>query len=162
MKIVFPFLLGIFLLAGCNNSGYQFWNISKFRIVDSALKDGEEIKLLYTSQGPGDNKDLYYYIHIVVVSQKTGDTINILTPVDNGFSISDKDKVFNYMDRNSIVTQTMIVDYDTAADPNKLREAAQARLKKISKVARDPKYDEMADNNYPTVIGTIGVMTKPE
>lgn len=97
MKILSVVAIYSLLLLSCNR-GYKFWDISKFNIVDSALHDNEEIKLFYTSQGPGNNKDLEYYVHIIGISQKTGDTVNILTPVNNGFTIDDLDKVYNYFD----------------------------------------------------------------
>ena len=135
----------ILFLSSCNH-GYKFWDISKFSIVDSALKDKEEIKLLYSSRGPDNNEDLKYYIQIVAVSQKTGDTVNILTTVNNGISMDDKNKVFNYFDQNNFVSKS--IQNDTK------------KLKDITKVARDPKFDNIADNKFPTVIGTIGTVEK--
>jgi hypothetical protein len=146
------------LLSSCN--GYQFLDISKFNIVDTALKNNEEIKLLYSGRGPDNNKDLEYYIQIIAVSQKTGDTVNILTPVDNGFSMDDKDKVFNYFDQNNIASKLILMDSEKLTDMNNVNEASKAAPKKIMKVARDPKFDRIANNNYPTVIGSIGTTSK--
>lgn len=147
------------ILAACsNNHGYKFWDVSKFHFVDTVLKNNEEIKLLYSSRGPGNNEGLEYYIQLVVVSQKSGDTANILTTVDNGFMAGDKDKIFNYFDQNNIVTQNTYLRPEDVGELNKYSNRDTTH--KILKVARDPKYDEMADNNYPTVIGTIGVLTK--
>ncbi|MDP2175728.1 MAG: hypothetical protein Q8K70_07435 [Bacteroidota bacterium] len=36
--------------------------------------------------------------------------------------------------------------------------AKQFRM--INKVARDPDFNDIADNNYPTVFGTIGTYSK--
>jgi hypothetical protein len=146
------------LLSSCN--GYQFLDISKFNIVDTALKNNEEIKLLYSGRGPDNNKDLEYYIQIIAVSQKTGDTVNILTPVDNGFSMDDKDKVFNYFDQNNIASKLILMDSEKLTDINNVNEASKTAPKKIMKVARDPKFDRIANNNYPTVIGSIGTTSK--
>ena len=145
MKVIFFLTFLILLFPNCNH-GYEFWDISKFSIVDSALKDQEEIKLLYSSRGPDNNDDLKYYIQIVAVSQKTGDTVNILTTVNNGFSMDDKNKVFNYFDQNSIVSKTF--------------QNNSTKLKEIKRVARDPTFDNIADNEFPTVIGTIGTVEK--
>jgi hypothetical protein len=35
-------------------------------------------------------------------------------------------------------------------------------LKKITKVIRDPKFDYLADNHFPTVIGIIGAIKANE
>lgn len=159
MKIVsILLLLGLFLTS-CNE-GYKFWNISKFNIIDTALKDNEEIKLLYSSRGPDNNKALEYYIQIVAVSQRTGDTVNILTTVDNGFSMDDKDKVFNYFDQNNIATKLIQMDPEKLKDIDNVNEASKNVPKNIKKVARDPKFDKIADNKYPTVIGSIGTTSK--
>ena len=159
MRTISVVILYTLFLTSCNN-GYKFWNISKFNIVDTALKDNDEIKLLYSSGGPGNNKDLEYYIQIVAVSQKTGDTVNILTPVDNGFSLDDEDKIFNYVDQNNIASKLIIVDPEKLKNIDDVNEASKNVPKKITKVARDPKFDNIADNNYPTVIGSIGTTSK--
>jgi hypothetical protein len=149
------------LLFSCNGDVYKYWELSKFRLDKNALKDGEEIKILYTSRGPDYNKDLKYYIHIVAVSQETGDTVNILTFSDNGFKMEDGDKVFNYFDENNHITKIghsleKIDSIEHVDDIEKIQNP------KINKVARDPRYDDIADNNYPTVIGTIGIMTNTQ
>lgn len=159
MKILSVAAIYCLLLLSCNR-GYKFWDISKFNIVDSALHDNEEIKLFYTSQGPGENKDLEYYVHIIAISQKTGDTVNILTPVNNGFTIDDLDKVYNYFDQNNLMSQVVLANPENLVDANKVNEAKKNLHKKITKVARDPQFDVIADNNYPTVIGTIGTTSK--
>lgn len=159
MKILSVVAIYSLLLLSCNR-GYKFWDISKFNIVDSALHDNEEIKLFYTSQGPGNNKDLEYYVHIIGISQKTGDTVNILTPVNNGFTIDDLDKVYNYFDQNNLMSQVVLANPENLVDANNVNEAKRNLQKKITKVARDPQYDAIADNHYPTVIGTIGTISK--
>ena len=147
------------LLLSCTN-GYKFWDISKFNIVDSALSDNEEIKLFYTSRGPGNNNDLEYYVHIIAISQKTGDTVNILTSMDNGFTVDDLDKVYNYFDQNNLMSQLVLANPENLVDADKVNDAKKNLQKKITKVARDPQFDVIADNHYPTVIGTIGTKSK--
>ena len=147
-----PFLLLGFIIACNNNHGYKFWDISKFNLVDTALKNNEPIKLFYSSRGPNNNDDFDYYFHIIAISLKTGDTVNILTPVEHGFTLEDKEKEFNYFDRNDIATRNLYLSRD---EPQK-----DYSTKKIQKVARDPNFDKIADNKFPTVIGTIGVSYK--
>jgi hypothetical protein len=145
--------LAIFLYTISCTSKYEYWNISKFKMSPSALEDNEEVKILFSSQGPDSNKDLEYYIHLIVVSQKTGDTVNVLTTVNNGLDISDKDKVFNYIAQDNPITKLLQTDLDKADD---LADVNRGKLKDINKVARDPEFDYIADNIYPTVIGVIG------
>lgn len=150
-------LLGI---SQCNNP-YEYWDISKFRIDTNALKDGEKIRLIYSSRGPDFNRDLEYYIHIVAVSQKSGDTVNILTTSLNDLTNHVADKTYNFFDLNNPITrlsQLNVQDTSLANGIRKLDDLNNLQMKKISKVARDPKFDRIADNNYPTVIGSIGTM----
>lgn len=157
MKIVLAFTFCFLFLLSCNE-GYKFWDVSHFNLVDTAVKDNDEVKLLYSSRGPNSNGKLEYYIQIIAVLQKNGDTVNILTPVDNGFTINDKDKVFNYFDQNNLAYKLILMNPDKLSDFENIDEANNFVPKKIKKVARDPKFDNLADNRYPTVIGSIGTM----
>jgi len=151
------------LISACETErAYEFWDISKFRIDSTALQNNEEIKLLYTSRGPDNNKDFTYYIHVIAISQKTGDTVNILTTVDNGFTIDDQDKVFNFFDQNNIATKISQSDVENLKNVEKLKDLEKTPLRNIKKVARDPKFNHIADNNYPTVIGSIGKSGSPQ
>ena len=158
MKYFYFIALMAFTLASCGDT-YEFWDISKFKMDNRALEDEEEIKILYTSQGPDYNRKLEYYIHLVVVSQKTGDTVNILTTADNDISIADKHKVFNFFNQDNVASKLLQMDVENLKDIKELEEITSKPLKNIDKVARDPNFDFIADNNYPTVIGVIGTVT---
>jgi hypothetical protein len=97
-KVIMIYVLAVLvlLLLSCG-SNYKYWDISRFKIDNHALEDNEEIKLIYTSRGPDFNEDKDYYIHVVVVSQRTGDTINVLTTGDNGFKEGDGDRIFIFL-----------------------------------------------------------------
>lgn len=158
MKYVsFPLILLLIFATSCGH-GYKFWDISKFKIVDTALRDQEEIKLLYTSRGPDNNEDRDYYIHVVAVSQKTGDTVNILTFIENGFKQEDQDKIYNFFDENNIATKLILDNSDEVKDISNIDALTKTPSKKAFKVARDPKFDHIADNNYSTVVGSIGTV----
>ena len=157
-KTILLFLMVCMLFTACN-SRYKFWDISKFRMDKNALADNEEIKLFYTSQGPDNNEKLEYYIHVIAISLKTGDTVNILTTANNGFTMEDKERVFNYFDEDSYVTKSLSIDTEKLID-GKPPEINELETKKITKVARDIKFDNIADNIFPTVIGSIGTISK--
>jgi hypothetical protein len=159
MRLFFLLIIVVITVAGCGVNGrYRFWDISKFNMVDTALVDGEPIKLFYTSQAPDNNTNKTYYIHIIAVSQKTGDTVNVLTTIDNGFSLANKDEVFNYFNSDNIISKLGEMDNDGLQqfDTNEIKKI---KPPKVTKVARDPKHDYIADNKFPTVIGTIGKYT---
>jgi hypothetical protein len=96
----------------------------------------------------------------VAVSQKTGDTVNILTTINNGFSMYDKDKILNYLDQNNVASKLFQIDSDKLKDLKNINEINKSETKKITKVARAPNFDSIADNIYPTVIGIIGTLSK--
>ncbi|MFT3703228.1 MAG: hypothetical protein QM802_12700 [Agriterribacter sp.] len=152
---IYLILLIFILISGCN-SKYEYWDIAKFRMNPHALEDNEKVKMLYSSRGPNDNKKLEYYIHMIVISQKTGDTVNILTTVNNSFTEADKERVFTFLNASNPITKMMQSDPDKNND---LSELNNGKLKDIRKVARDPKFDNIADNTFPTVIGVIGFET---
>lgn len=159
MKTFTVLALSVLLFTSCGKR-YKYWDISKFNIVDSALKDQEEIKLIYTSQGPVTNNNREYYYHVIAISQQSGDTVNILTLINNGFSADDGDKVFNYLDQNNFAAKLMLMDPAELANNDMVKDEKKEELKKTTKVARDPSFDFLADNNHPTVIGFIGVISK--
>lgn len=149
IKPTYILILLAFIISSCGNH-YDFWDISKFKMNKTALADNEEIKLLYSSRAPDYNKDMNYYIHLVAVSQTTGDTVNILTTAYNDFKQEDGDKVFNFFNEDNIASKVLQEKIGNTDGSNK----------HIDKVARDPQFDDIADNNYPTVIGVIGTLTK--
>ena len=117
MKKMTIYLLGLFafLTTSCERK-YEFWEISKFKIDNTALEDNEEIQLLYTSRGPDYNTELKYYIHLIVVSQKTGDTVNILTTADNGITMTDKGKTFNFFNQENVASKLIQMNLDSLND----------------------------------------------
>lgn len=148
-----------FLLVGCIDQN-NYWDISKFKFDDNALQNNEEIKIIYASQSPDSNEDLKYYLHYVVVSQRTKDTVNILSTANFTLEKSDGDKVFHFFDKNNIGSKITMLDI------NKLRNLSNDDLKnldnnipkEIKYVIRNPQYDFITDNSYPTVIGSFGIV----
>lgn len=151
MKRILIVGLLVWAIGGCSPK-YEFWKLSRFNLNENALNDKEQIKILYTSQAPDNNKDLDYYIHIIAVSQVSGDTVNILTTANNGLRKEDGEQVFNFYNSDNIATKMLQINLDDL-DLNNLDKI---ELKKINKVARDPEFDYLADNSFPTIIGVIG------
>jgi len=157
-KTLFTIVFITFLLSNCT-SNYEYWDISKFNLVPSSLLDEEKIKLLYTSRGPNYNKNKDYYVHFIAVSVEKGDTINILSTTINNIGKNDQNTVFSYFDQNNIVSKLLQIDTDELII---LENIKNIKPKKINRVARDPKFDYIADNTYPTVIGNIGTVSNIE
>lgn len=152
-------LLTLLLFTSCDDT-YRYWDVSHFNIDTTALKDGAFIKLVYSSQAPDDNKDMKYYIHLIVVAQETGDTVNILTFANNNLKQGDENTVFTYFDQNNPISKIMQMNQENKKFKS-IDDINNTEAKEISYVARDPKFDYIADNKFPTVIGTIGIFEVP-
>ena len=138
----------------CNGS-YKFWDISDFRMQPNALEDGAPIQIIYASRGPDYNENEEYFYHFVVSNKLTGDTINILS-LENIFvdeSSRNKNYIFASFDGELHRTYDAIMQNPNSPEP--IQKADTPDYSHIKKVARDPKYDAIAKNNHPTVIGSI-------
>jgi len=146
----------ILIMVSC---GSNDWNTSKFNITSDVLKDGEKVKLLYISPFTKKNDaienlmketlteynidinktttsyiDEKGYTQLVAVSQETNDTVNILTTY--------------WYDWENYIGETL--------EFYKIDDVFEIYVKHdIKKVRRDSKYDYIADNNYPTIIGGV-------
>lgn len=145
IKSVAISFLCIGMIISCN-SGYDYWELSEFNMQQDALQDMDSIRMVYYSNGPALNDNDGAYIHSVVVSVKTGDTIIILEPSLGKFSPNDGDKIFYYISSNSEFGKIL---------------SADVNFDKYTKVIRDPKFDKIAHNDFPTVIGYISMPTDP-
>ena len=159
MKLKSIYLIGFFLfiLISCIDQ-QDFWDISQFNIDNNALEDHEEIKIIYNSSGPDYNQDQEYYFHLIAVSQKTGDTVNILTPSNHGIKKSDNNKIFVFFKQNHIISKLNQLDAENLKNLDKMQDLNED--KNIDKVVRDPEFDYIADNNHPAIIGSVGTISK--
>ncbi len=146
----------IFTSCGPNK---EYWDISKFKIDNNALKDNEEIKLIYTSQSPDNHNDLTYYIHFIAISQVTNDTVNILSTANFAVKKEDGDKIFNFFDKDNLASKITQMDLTNLNRLSDLDKIENNEPKAFKQVLRNPKFDFIADNNYPTIMGSIGIMT---
>lgn len=157
MKFIVFFISLTFLLTNCNEEKNTFWDITKFKIVEGALANYEELKILYASNGPEQTSEDLFYYHIIVVSVKTDDTINILSTVNNDFKESDQFKVYNFLNQNNFDSIENKFDSTEISQSSLLDNSL--KISRICKVVRDTNFDNITDNNYPTIIGFIGTFT---
>lgn len=52
------------------------------------------------------------------------------------------------------------INSDDLENVKHVDDVNKIQVSKISKVARDPEFDAIADNSYPTIIGTLGIVTQ--
>jgi len=165
-----------FALSSCG-SKYKFWETSRFNLDQNALAEGQEVKIIYYSGGPDvfetpddqmgvvtvtDNdgkvidkyQELEFYQQYVVFAVDTKDTFNILSEQNIGICADDKDKVFTYTQHAGISAQ-ILQNLGENIDPEQLKNLNLTDNEQLEKVARDPEFDHVADNQHPTVIGRI-------
>jgi hypothetical protein len=150
------FIFSLLTLFGCG-SNYEYWDISHFNMDPNALSDKEEIAVLYTSRAPDYQNDLEHFIHFVVVSRRTGDTVNVLSISNNYLKKGDSKKVFHYFGPDNPMSKIDLMRNQGITVQN-VNDIATDKLYAIKHVLRDPSFDFIANNTHPTVIGTIGEM----
>lgn len=154
-------ILGIINFCSCKQSEQGYWNISKFNLQPGSLKDNSEIKLIYSSERSVENQD-DCYIHLIATSLTSGDTFNILTASDNGLKKDDSAQVFVFLDENNVISKVDQLIGDDFTNQNfNLDSLEKVKVQKRKKVARNREYDYIANNNFPTVIGNIGIRNSP-
>ena len=169
-------VLIMLILASCSNRN-QFWDIAKFNIVPNAIADSQTIKLIYCSNGPDiakSNKDYVgmvpatdgngnpitpvqlttdYYLQYVVVDLDTKDTFNVLTPEAIELFEDEGDQLFRYI-KHASQAQKLMYNLDKLKDGVNI-DSIKMEMPEFKKVARDKKFDFIADNNFKTVFGFI-------
>ncbi|MCP4440011.1 MAG: hypothetical protein GY810_13785 [Aureispira sp.] len=185
MKIIYTTLL-LLLLMACGNEtttsnntvssnaeGPDYWELSKFNVQDSFISNQAPIRLMYVSERTG-NHSTAHFLHIMAVTDKGhGDTINILTTYANKFGPNDGNKYFEFVDLqntsfNTKVLMSFMAEGTTVEDINNTTVTINAptvssdeyvqKVKEITKIIRDPKFDHLADNSFPTVIGSVQLL----
>ena len=70
---------------------------------------------------------------------------------------SDGDSTFIFVSKENIAFKLLQMDSEKINEIKDIEKIAEEPEKKITKVARDPEFDFIADNNYPTIIGMVGM-----
>lgn len=122
----------------------------------AALKNGEKIKLVFSLTGDGNNQDGQYYNQLIVVSQDSGDTCNVLIPVNHGFDESDGEKVFTYFSPEDESARLIMMETEKLAEIKNVRDIKAPSFPKYNDVIYNKDAEDLIRNNYPTVFGFVG------
>lgn len=167
-NLIYTSIFSMFVMASC---GTRDWDVSKFNIKPDALKDGEEVKVLYVSRSidfpsqmgtdprefskqflPDSIKDKYDWNNTpVLYVDERGYTqlVAISQSTNDTVNILTLDW-YDWAHYNNETLVFHAVDYETSENGNN----------KIEKVARgSSKFDYLA-NNYPAVIGRVSSLEK--
>jgi hypothetical protein len=142
-------LLALFV-AGCVST-YSFKPLSSFNIDHNALKDGDTIKVLYSSGGPDDNYDKEYLYHLIVTSVDEQDTFNVLVPDIS--SLKQENNIKTFISSEGEAYKFLLLSDD---DRKKVKNIEELKGEPIERVISNREFPGANDNKYPTVIGMLG------
>ncbi len=145
-KIVGLLMLGLFVQ--CTGQ-HSFKDISEFEISEGLMEDGEYVKVVYSSGAPDDNLDLTYYLHLIVVSQVSKDTFNLLST--GGALVTETDNMRYYIANNSSANIIM-QNLDKIQNGVNINDLG---TKDIDQVVVNNTNWQDAENNFPTIIGGL-------
>lgn len=128
-------------------------DISEFQFNPSALDNTEEIELLYASATPTNEEHLTYFVHAVGISTTSGDTVNVLTTFNRGAGGGSSKNVFKYFTLDSEEGKNYFEKMYN--DPEAERQYDFSAIADITRVTYDKRFDYVAKNTYPTVIGFL-------
>lgn len=154
-NISIPVLISIFL-AGCSDTPKDLEEfmvpVSEFKIDDEVLKDGEYVEILGASGNlTSDHKHDFYNL-IVVRSEKTGDTINVLST--SFFMLDENNSRTQFISNKSKIGK--LFENGTELKDGETFDASKLKSKKFNRVLFDTEFIQVKVKNYPTVIGLVG------
>jgi hypothetical protein len=150
------FLLVLVLVVGCS-SREEYLNkfmvdVSEFTIDNSLLKDGDYVQILGSSGNLTREDPINFYNLVVVVSEQTGDTINVL--VTNYYMADLNNKRTRFISNSSVIGK--LTERATEADKLDGINVKDLKAKAFEKVFYDSEYIQLDVRRFPAVTGTLG------
>ena len=158
MKIFIGFTLLGFLLLSCGDSKNledSLVDISKFKMDDTALEDGEDVKIIGASGNLTSEDEMDFYNLVVVKSLKTGKTVNVLMPdyiyVDGGNRNVQFISFKGEMGR--------LIGATKSGSFEKGQNIKDVKPKEYDRVLYDKEFIKVNVYDNPTIIGSLGKIT---
>lgn len=130
-------------------------DISEFTINNELLKDGDHVEILGMSGNLTEEHKIDFYNLVVVRSEETGDTINVL--LTNYYANLSHDPRTRFISNSSTVGKLIeSVDDFSRLDGKKIEDIEG---KSYKKVFYDSEYIQMDVRKYPAVTGNLGDWT---
>lgn len=159
MKARFFFLLTtLFLLQSCGsdkNLDQYLVDVSKFNMDETALKDGEKVRIIGASGNLTNDDEMNFYNLIVVESLETGNVVNVL--MVNYIFVDENNRDLNFI---SFETEMGKLMGATGNDGTvKGKNIDDLEIPKFDKVLYDTEY--LTEDLYgnPTIIGGLAIVT---
>lgn len=157
MKYFLAIIIGTTLLFACSenskNLDEMLVDTSRFIINDSILKNGDYVEILGATDKLSNEDKFEFYNLIVVRSERTGDTVNILTT--KYFVVEPNNPRTQFISGSSLMGKL----FDNASNL-KVGESIHPdsiQTKKFDKVLFDTEFIQVDVYNYPSIIGNLGL-----
>lgn len=146
-KCVYIIML-FFVLTGCQPKKFTYTDLSEYTIDTAALKDQELVSIIYFSGGPDYNNEQKYYYRYIVVSESTGDTVNVLSSVRTDVDLEAPIKRFLNPNAENAITIDNLLELAQ-------RTQGKGNYKKhdITRVINNRDFKNVEKNNYPYIVG---------
>lgn len=130
-------------------------DISEFKINDSILRDGDYVEILGSSGNLTKEHEIDFYNLVVVRSEKTGDTINVLV---TNFYQSDLNNPRTRFISNSSIMGKLVenVENTEKLDGKNIKDL---KSKSYNKVFYDSEFIQVDIRKYPAITGNLGDYT---
>ena len=147
-------VLGLFCACSLGPKNLEAFmvEVSEFNINDTILKDMDYVRILGSSGNLTREHEIDFYTLIVVKSEKTGDTINILT---TNFYEADLNNSRTRFISNSSTIGKLLEDaknFDQFDGTN----INDMKAKSYNKVFYDTEYIQVDVRKYPAITGNLG------
>lgn len=151
-------LLSVAVLAACSNSPKNLEEfmvpISEFTIDNSLLKDGDFVEILGASGNLTSEHTHDFYNLIVVRSERTGDTINVLST--SFFMLNESNPRTQFISNSSTIGKMM--ENSSEVKESKDFDAKTLKAKKFNRVLVDTEFIQIDVRKYPAVTGVLGTI----
>lgn len=130
-------------------------DISEFNINDTILKDGDYVEILGSSGNLTRNHEIDFYNLVVVKSEQTGDTINVLV---TNFYQADLNKPRTRFISNLSLMGKLV---ESASNSEQLEGSniRDIKAKSYNKVFYDSEYIQIDVRKYQSITGNLGDYT---
>lgn len=140
----------LFLFSCAPEVAYQ--DISEFNIVADAIPNNTSLVMLYSSATPTDEAHLSYFIHLVGIVKDGTDTVNVLTTFNRGDGGGESKNEFKYYTLDSEEGKEY---FEALYNEGMEEKHSIEEIASITRVTYDKRFNYVAKNNFPTVIGFI-------
>lgn len=152
-------LLAFGILYSCNSGQKDLdkfmVDISEFNINDTILKDGDYVEILGSSGNLTREHEIDFYNLIVVRSEDTGDTVNVLV---TNFYQSDLNNPRTRFISNSSISGKLLENVENFSELDGVN-IKDIKSKKYKNIFYDSEYIQVDVRKYPSITGNLGDYT---